>query len=255
MNTRLTISVRWRGCLIRTMLLFALGLLHGCATLEGPENPDDPFESYNRGMFAFNEAADRYVIKPVAEGYNAVMPETLSAGVTNFFSNIDDIVVLVNELFQLKFEAAIKTSGRLVYNTVFGLFGLVDVASDWGLRKQNEDFGQTLAYWGVPAGPFVVLPLVGPSTVRDTAGLAVDWRYFDPVFNRQTLRQSLLTLSVKYIDLRAGLIAASNIIDETVPDKYAFIRDAWLLRREYLIYDGDPPDDEFSEEELFDDTL
>ena len=120
------------------------------------------------------------------------------------------------------------------------------------LPKQNEDFGQTLAVWGVGSGPFIVLPLIGPSTIRDTAGLAVDWTYFDPIFKRQTLQQSLITLSIKYIDVRAGLLKASNILDETAPDKYAFVRDAWMLRREFLIYDGNPPD-EFNEDELFDD--
>jgi hypothetical protein len=120
------------------------------------------------------------------------------------------------------------------------------------LPKYNEDFGQTLAVWGVPRGAYLVLPFIGPRTVRDTAGLAVDWTYFDPVFNRQTLNQSLVTLTIKYIDIRAGLLKASNILDETVPDRYAFVRDAWLLRRQYLIYDGHPPE-EYSDEELFKD--
>ena len=137
-------------------------------------------------------------------------------------------------------------------NTTFGLLGLIDVATHMDLPKYNEDFGQTLAVWGVPSGAYVVLPFIGPRTIRDTAGLAVDWTYFDPVFNRQTLQQSLVTLTIKYIDIRAGLLKASNILDETVPDRYAFVRDAWLLRREFLIYDGHPPE-EFSDEELFED--
>jgi phospholipid-binding lipoprotein MlaA len=120
------------------------------------------------------------------------------------------------------------------------------------LYKHNEDFGQTLAVWGVPSGPYLVMPFLGPLNVRDTAGLAVDWTYFDPIFKRQTLQQSLVTLTIKYIDIRAGLLKASNVIDETIPDKYAFMRDAWMMRREFMIYDGNPPE-EFSEEELFDD--
>ncbi len=237
------------------LLLLIFLLTTACATLDGPENPDDPYESYNRSMFEFNESVDKYAFKPVAEGYNYVMPDVASKGVTNFFSNVDDIVVFINQLFQLKLGEAIETSARFVFNSTFGVLGLYDVATGWGLEKHNEDFGQTLAYWGVGSGNYVVLPLVGPSTLRDTAGLAVDWTFFDPVFNRQTLQQTLVTLAIKYTDRRAGLISAGNIIEDTVPDKYAFIRDAWLQRREFLIYDGKPPDDDFSDEELFEDDL
>ena len=233
-------------------LLFTILLSSGCTTLDGPPNPDDPFESYNRSVFAFNETVDKYAFKPAAQGYDFIMPNFASKGVSNFFSNVDDIVVFINQLLQFKLAEAAATSARFVFNTTFGLLGLIDFASDMDLPKQNEDFGQTLAAWGVGSGPYIVMPLIGPLTIRDTAGLAVDWTYFDPVFNRQTLRQSLVTLTIKYVDIRAGLLKASNIIDETVPDKYAFIRDAYLSRREFLIYDGNPPDD-FSEEELFDD--
>jgi len=234
------------------LILLTCFLAGGCATLDGPANPDDPLESFNRSMFAFNENADKYVFKPVAKGYNFVMPDIASKGVTNFFNNVDDIVVFFNELLQFKLAEATATSARFVFNSTFGLLGLIDVASDMDLPKHNEDFGQTLAVWGVDSGPYLVLPLIGPMTVRDTAGLAVDWTYFDPIFKRQTLNASLVTLTIKYIDIRAGLIQASNIIDDTVPDKYAFVRDAWMLRREFLIYDGNPPED-FSEDELFDD--
>ena len=237
-----------RYSFITITLLFA----SGCATVEGPANPDDPFESFNRSMFAFNEGVDKYAFKPAAKGYNFIMPDIASKAVSNFFSNIDDIVVFANQILQFKIAAALATSARIVFNTSFGLLGLIDVASEMDLYKHNEDFGQTLAVWGVPSGPYLVLPIIGPMTVRDTAGLAVDWSYFDPIFDRQTLRASLATLTIKYIDLRAGLLKASNILDETVPDKYAFVRDAWTLRREFLIYDGQPPED-FSEEELFND--
>jgi phospholipid-binding lipoprotein MlaA len=233
---------------ITITLLFA----SGCATIEGPANPDDPFESFNRSMFAFNEGVDKYAFKPAAKGYNFIMPDIASKAVSNFFSNVDDIVVFFNQLLQFKIAAAVATSARIVFNTSFGLLGLIDVASEMDLYKHNEDFGQTLAVWGVPSGPYLVLPIIGPMTIRDTAGLAVDWTYFDPIFDRQTLRASLATLTIKYIDIRAGLLKASNILDETVPDKYAFVRDAYQLRREFLIYDGQPPE-EFSEDELFND--
>ena len=235
-------------CLLLITILFS----SGCATIEGPANPDDPFESFNRSMFAFNENVDKYAFKPAAKGYNFIMPDAASKGVSNFFSNVDDIVVFANQLLQFKIAAAIATSARIVFNTTFGLLGLIDVATEMDLHKHNEDFGQTLAVWGVPSGPYLVLPFLGPLSVRDTAGLAVDWTYFDPIFQRQTLRASIATLTIKYIDIRAGLLKASNILDETVPDKYSFVRDAWKLRREFLIYDGNPPQD-FTEEELFDD--
>ena len=234
------------------LILISCLFASGCATVDGPPNPDDPLESFNRSMFTFNENIDKYAFKPVAKGYNFVMPNFASKGVTNFFNNVDDIVVFFNELLQFKLAEAAATSARFVFNSTFGLLGLIDVASDMDLPKHNEDFGQTLAVWGVDSGPYLVLPLIGPMTVRDTAGLAVDWTYFDPIFKRQTLTQSLVTLTIKYIDMRAGLIKASNILDDTVPDKYAFMRDAWMLRREFLIYDGNPPED-FTEDELFDD--
>ncbi len=220
--------------------------------MEGPANPDDPLEAFNRSMFEFNEGVDKYAFKPAAKTYNFIMPSFASKGVSNFFSNVDDIVVFFNQILQFKFAEATATSARFVFNTTFGLLGLIDVASDMDLPKHNEDFGQTLAVWGVDSGPYLVLPFIGPQTIRDSAGLAVDWTYFDPIFNRQTLQQSLVTLTIKYIDIRAGLLKASNILDDTVPDKYSFIRDAWLQRRKYLIYDGNPPVD-FNEDDLFND--
>lgn len=239
--------------IIQACLLFITFLLtSGCATLDGPPNPDDPLESFNRSMFAFNEGFDKYALKPAAEGYNYIMPDMASKGVSNFFSNLDDIVVFFNQLLQFKIHEAVATSARFVFNTTFGLLGLIDVASDMDLPKYNEDFGQTLAVWGVPSGPYLVLPILGPQTFRDSAGLVVDWTYFDPVLSRQKFKVRLTAITLKFIDIRAGLIKASNVIDETAPDKYAFIRDAWTQRRRFLIYDGHPPDD-FNEDELFKD--
>ncbi len=239
--------------LLLSLCIYAFSLLaSGCATVEGPANPDDPFESFNRSIFAFNESVDKYAFKPVAKGYNFILPGFVNKGVTNFFSNIDDIVVFFNQLLQFKIADAAVTSARFVFNSTFGVFGVFDIATSMNLPKKNEDFGQTLAVWGVGSGPYLVMPFLGPLSARDIAGLAVDWTYFDPIFRRQTLRASLATLTIKYIDLRAGLVKASDIIDQTVPDKYAFMRDAWLLRREFLIYDGNPPDT-MTEDELFDD--
>ncbi len=225
----------------------------GCATLDGPPNPDDPLERYNRAMFAFNETMDRAVVKPVAKGYNWIMPDFLNTGVTNFFSNLDDIVVFANSLLQLKIKQAVETSARIVWNTTIGLLGFIDVASHMELPKQNEDFGQTLAFWGVESGPYFVLPFLGPSTVRDGLAVPVDWILFDPVFQDKELNVTLTLLAIRYTDKRADLITATDIIDETAPDKYAYIRDAFLQRRKYLIHDGAPPDDVFKEDELFKD--
>ena len=231
----------------------SLSLTSGCATLDGPPNPDDPLERYNRAMFSFNETMDKAVLKPVAKGYNWIMPDFLSTGVTNFFNNLDDIVVFANSLLQLKFQKAGETSARLVLNTTFGLFGLLDLGPRMDLPKQNEDFGQTLAFWGVDSGPYFVLPFLGPSTVRDGLSVPIDWFLFDPVFQDKELKVTLSLLVVRYTDKRAGLLQATNIIDETAPDKYAFIRDAFLQRRQYLIHDGNPPDTGMSEDELFND--
>ncbi len=234
------------------MLFITFLLSSGCATLDGPPNPDDPLESFNRSMFAFNEGFDKYALRPAAEGYNYVMPDIASKGVSNFFNNLDDIVVFFNQLLQFKIHEAVATSARFVFNTTMGLLGLIDVATEMDLPKYNEDFGQTLAVWGVPSGPYLVLPILGPQTFRDSAGLVVDWTYLDPVISRQKLKVRLAAMTLKFIDIRAGLIQASNVIDETAPDKYAFIRDAWTQRRQFLIYDGHPPDD-FNEDELFKD--
>jgi phospholipid-binding lipoprotein MlaA len=239
----------------RLLIILFAGLLQACTTLEGPPNPDDPFESYNRSMFAFNESVDKYALKPLAKGYKAITPTAVDSGITNFFSNIDDILVIFNDLFQLKFTQAARDLSRFVYNTTFGLAGFIDVATGFGLPKNNEDFGQTLGYWGLEAGPYIVLPIVGPSNVRDAIGFAVDVTQLDPVFQQidnEKTQWGVATL--KYVDIRADLLSTTNIIDETAPDKYALIREAWRQRRQNLVYDGDPPD-EFDEEGLFEDDL
>ncbi len=235
------------------LIICGIAFGSGCATLEGPPNPDDPLESYNRAMFSFNETMDRAIVKPVAKGYNWIMPGSLNTAVTNFFSNLDDVVVFFNSLLQLKFHEAVSTSARIVWNTTIGLLGFIDVATHMDLPKYNEDFGQTLAFWGVDSGPYFVLPFLGPSTVRDGLSLPVDWILFDPVFQDKELKVTLSLLVVRYTDKRADLLTATDIIDATAPDKYAYIRDAFLQRRTYLIHDGNPPDTGISDDELFKD--
>lgn len=245
--------IRTNKKLLAYCLLIIITLLtSSCATIDGPPNPDDPFERFNRTVFSYNEFADKNVLKPVAKAYDFVMPSFANKAVSNFFNNLDDITVIFNQLLQFKFNKAALTSARFVYNSTIGLAGLIDVAKHMDIPKQKEDFGQTLAVWGVDSGPYIVLPVLGPATVRSTVGLIGDKFTYNPVYKKQNQGERLITSAIEVIDMRAGLLKAGNIIDKIAPDKYAFMRDAWLERRNYLIYDGNPPDD-FDIEELFED--
>lgn len=223
-------------------------LLTGCASTKGPAEPHDPFEGYNRAMHKFNKGFDDAVAKPVAKAYQQVTPTWMDKGITNFFSNLDDVVVLFDDLLQLKFTQAASDAARIAFNTTFGLLGFVDVASHMELPKHREDFGQTLGYWGVPPGPYFVLPFLGPSTIRDSAGLASDYALFDPVTNQvdsRTTRYGLLV--VDFVDTRADLLQATRLLDEAALDPYIYTREAYLQRRRYYVYDGDPPMEDFPE--------
>ncbi len=248
------------------LMLVWFPLLSGCATLEGPPDPDDPFERYNRAMYQFNDSLDRAVLKPVAEGYVKVTPKPVRNGITNFFSNLDDVIVVINDVLQLKLLQAASDLTRFVVNSTLGIVGIFDVATPMGLPKHNEDFGQTLGRWGVGSGPYLVLPYFGPSSPRDGLGLYVDlaefsliWNEIDDVATRNTL------VAINVVNTRAGLLNASSILDVAALDPYIFTRDAWKQRRLYQVYDGDPPeeafDDEFADEfedefnDEFDDEL
>ncbi|MBR9827361.1 MAG: VacJ family lipoprotein [Oceanospirillales bacterium] len=198
------------------------------------ESEQDPWEGFNRSMFTFNENVDRYAVKPFARGYRYVTPDLAEQGVSNVFDNIGDVGNLLNNLLQLKFEAAGKSFARLTFNTTFGLAGLVDVATPMGIEVHNEDFGQTLGFWGVGSGPYLVLPFFGPSTVRDGVSMPVDW-VADPVgyAGHVPTRNSLYGL--RLADTRSRLLKAEQIVSG---DKYSFLRDAYLQRREYQINDG-----------------
>ena len=224
-------------------LLGSVTLLIGCAATKGPPDERDPFESFNRAMFKFNDAVDTAVVRPVAEAYQENVPQPVQTGVSNFFSNLDDIFVLINDLLQFKFKQAASDFSRLVWNSTVGLFGLIDVATPMGLPKHDEDFGQTLATWGVGDGPYLVLPFLGPSTVRDTGGLVVELAY-DPL--REGIEDDeayWAAFAVRVIDARAKLLGASRILDEAALDPYVFMRDAYLQNRRNLIYDGNPPEE------------
>jgi phospholipid-binding lipoprotein MlaA len=226
-------------------LVFSGLMLTGCAT--GPNvNPRDPIEPLNRGVFGFNEALDRSVIKPVATAYKAVTPQPVRNGVGNFFANLEDAWSAVNSVLQLKLQSAAENFMRFTVNSTLGLAGVIDIASEMRLERHPEDFGQTLGRWGVGAGPFVVLPLFGPSTLRDTVALSVDFKG-DIVGNVEHVasRNSLKVLNL--VDIRAAYLNAGSVIDDAALDKYAFTRDAFLQRRQYSVYDGNPPDEEVKE--------
>jgi phospholipid-binding lipoprotein MlaA len=212
--------------------------LAGCAT--AARNPADPLEPFNRTMFRFNDVVDNAVLKPVAQGYRAVVPAFARTGVTNFFSNLEDPWISVNNLMQGKIEFALGDLMRFTVNSTFGLLGVFDVASEMGIEKHNEDFGQTLGRWGLGAGAYLVLPLLGPSTVRDGAGRVLDWQG-DVVGNLDyvPLRNSLY--ATRAVNDRSNLFDATGILEEAALDKYTFVRDSWLQRRRSLVYDGSPP--------------
>lgn len=230
---------------IRILLAFAAVSLTGCASTHA-RNPADPLESFNRGVYQFNDAVDKAIAKPVAQGYNAVMPVPGKMMVSNFFSNLDDVIVTANDLLQFKFAQAASDGARFLFNSTFGVFGLFDVANR--LEKHNEDFGQTLGYWGIGSGPYIVLPILGPSTLRDGVGLYADSRpsKLRRVDHIRSRNQLYLT---KAVNRRAQLLDQEKVLDEAALDRYEFIRDAYLLRRQSLVYDGNPPREKYEEDE------
>lgn len=226
MTTR--IAMKQPSCWAAAVL--ALALLQGCAS--GPNaNPADPLEPFNRTMFSFNDGVDRAVLKPVATAYKEVTPALVRTGVGNFFGNISDVLSLFNNLLQFQPEEAMDSFFRVTTNTLWGLGGIFDVASDMGIPKHSQDFGLTLGHWGFSSGPYVVLPLLGPSSVRDSVGLLVDAETsaLNAVDNVPA-RNSLAGLRVVHI--RANLLGAVDLVDEVALDKYSFTRDIYLKRRE-----------------------
>lgn len=222
-----------------------LVLVTGCAT--GPyANPKDPLEPMNRSISNFNDTVDDNVLKPVATGYRDYTPDLIQKGVRNVFNNLSDVSSTVNNGLQFKGRQAASSFMRVVVNTTVGIYGIFDVATAINLERYPEDFGQTLGFWGVRSGPYLVLPLLGPSTVRDTAGLPVDFS-LDPLGNVSdgTIRTEAQVLRI--VDRRSNYLAAGNMLNEASIDKYAFLRDAYLQRRRSLIYDGNPPDEDTSD--------
>ncbi|MDZ5637202.1 VacJ family lipoprotein [Janthinobacterium sp. GMG1] len=225
-----------QGSLARIGLALAIAAsVSACAT---GTNPRDPLEGYNRAMFKFNDTVDQVALKPVATAYKTVTPSFVQTGVGNFFGNLSDVWSAVNNLLQGKGEAGLQDVVRVSMNSTFGILGLIDIASQAGIPKHNEDFGQTLGWYGVQPGPYVMLPLLGPSTVRDTVALPLDitgdpWRYKDPVNVRN------IGTVTRVVDKRAALLDATNLMEAAALDRYEFIRDGFLQARESKVFDGD----------------
>lgn len=228
----------FQRCFLATAIAF---LLSGCASISAPHDDTDPLESYNRAMFAFNDAVDKAVFKPVAKVYRKILPDPITASIGNFFSNLNDVVVLFNDLLQFKLHLAAMDSSRIVLNTTFGVVGLFDVASRVDLPKHNEDFGQTLGYWGFGEGYYIVLPLLGPSTGRDAVGLVGNF-FANPItwaVDSDEVAWGLWGLDL--INRRSELLRIERVLAEDQIEPYLFQRSAYLQMRRNLVYDGNPP--------------
>lgn len=229
------------------MALAASLLLVGCASAP-TANPKDPWEPMNRSVASFNDKIDDNVLKPVATGYRNVVPDLIQTGVRNVFNNFADMWSTVNNLLQLKPINTVESLGRVIVNTVFGIYGIFDVASYIKLERHPEDFGQTLGYWGVPNGPYLVLPLFGPSTLRDGASLPVDFAV-SPTKLIGDIPTRNEVFALRLVSKRSELLKSGNMLEQASIDKYSFTRDAYLQYRRSQIYDGNPPDEEDSNDD------
>jgi len=217
--------------------LFAASVLGGCAAAP---SRDDPFEPMNRASYAVHEVVDGYVVKPVAQAYVDYAPKVVQTGIRNFFGNIDDFFSFINDMLQNKPDKAGNDLGRVIANTGFGLLGLIDIASDAGIPKGNEDFGQTFGYWGIPQGPYLFIPVLGTTTVRDGSGWIIR-AYTTPIGYIPDVPTRNILWGIGLLDARASALQAESLVDQASLDRYTFIRRAYLQRREYLVHDGAPP--------------
>lgn len=215
----------------------AIAALSGCAM--GPTR-EDPFEPVNRVSYRVHEVVDGHVVKPIAQAYVDYTPPLVRRGVSNFFGNIDDMFSVINDMLQGKGDKAGNDLGRVITNTGFGLLGIIDIASDAGIEKGNEDFGQTLGFWGVPQGPYLFIPVFGPTTVRDGSGWILR-AYLSPTGQITDVATKNLLWALNFIDLRASALQAETLVNQASLDPYTFIRRSYLQRREYLVHDGKPP--------------
>ncbi|BDU54002.1 hypothetical protein LINBF2_22370 [Limnohabitans sp. INBF002] len=230
---------RW-GVYAALVVLTALSA--GCAT-DPNANPKDPLEPFNRKVSVFNDALDDNVLKPAATGYRDYTPQPVQTGVSNFFRNLSDVWSTANNGLQLKGRNTAESLMRVVVNTVVGIYGIFDVATEIGLERHPEDFGQTLGYWGVPSGPYVVLPVFGPSTVRDTSTLPLEFAT-DFVTHHDVVAERNVAVVARTVDKRASLLQTTDLLSGAAIDKYSFTRDSYLQYRRNQVYDGNPPDEE-----------
>ncbi len=223
------------ACLAKVSLLSCLLFLSGCATTNAVDERD-PWEGFNRGVYSFNENVDKVLFDPIGNAYNKVMPDFLNTGISNFFSNLNQIPAIANALLQLKFDKAVNDFVRFFINSTWGLLGFNDLLGS-SLPSGEEDFGQTLAHWGVSPGPYFVVPFFGPSTIRDTVGFAADG-FLNPVqyLDSDELRAGLLSLN--YVDFKADLLSAVDLLEEAALDKYEFTKNAFFDKRANQISDG-----------------
>lgn len=217
--------------------ILSLTLLSGCSTIGGGDQRD-PIEGLNRAIYKFNDGVDRMFFKPIATGYRSVVPGPVDKGVSNFFGNIEDVITTVNDLLQFKFGRGGSDAVRVLVNTTVGLLGLFDVASHMGFEKHEEDFGQTLGYWGVGTGPYIMLPFYGPSTLRDTTGKFVDASAFDPIYKIDHIPTRNSLRAIEAVDNRADLLGASSVLEEAALDRYNFLKESYFQQREHEINDG-----------------
>ena len=232
---------------MKNLILIAAGLLlTGCATIPaGKADPRDPWEKFNRSSYAFNDALDRAIAKPAAKAYKKVTPQVIRTGVSNVLSNLGTLSTVVNDALQGKMRQAGRDSARFLLNSTLGLAGLFDPASSAGLENNDEDFGQTLGKWGVKSGPYVMLPFLGPSTVRDTIARIPD-QYTYPVNYLEDDSTRIIIRAVDFLDLRTSLLDLDAQLERSY-DKYAFVRNAWLQRREFQVTDGNVQDPDLEE--------
>lgn len=227
-----------------SLLLLCCSFLMACAGQQ-TRDPQDPWEGVNRGIYKFNDTLDKAILKPVAKGYDKVVPKPIDSGIDNFIGNIGDVIVFFNDLLQLKGRQAASDFTRVLTNSIMGLGGVLDVATPLGLPKHNEDFGQTLGYWGVPSGPYVVIPFMGPSTVRDGLSLFPDGAVSNEVLNNigiDEFEERIAYSLIATVNIRQSLLGADEILEQSGAEPYIFLRESYLQRRRNLINDGAPPE-------------
>ncbi len=247
------VSKKWESKLFVVLFACITMMVGGCASTQYVANERDPWQGFNRTMYGFNDGLDRALLKPAAKGYKAIAPDFVETGVCNFFDNLDDVSVAVNNLLQGKVSNSFSDIGRLVVNSTIGILGLFDVASPMGLTKHDEDFGQTLGVWGMDSGPYIMWPIFGPSTLRDSPSLVVDKVLLNPLtYVEIKTGERIAVVALDVVSVRAELLSLEETVDEISTDRYTFIREAYLDRREFLVSDGSPLEDTDLYDELDD---